>query len=260
MNREIWQLIADFLWLISGYDFFKKIPTSGRALAKVQESYLTFDKKIYSHMKVSFSQEGEDLVLRRFLENKKRGFYVDIGACHPQRFSNTMSFYLDGWSGISIEPNPEVIDLFREIRPRDINLNFGIGVVADNIEYFMFAEAALNTFSLERVEELASKKENYNPIKKIKVEVKPLSEILTMHLPKSQEITFMSVDCEGYDYQVLISNDWKIYRPRFVLVECLMHYNDLELAFPVEQDPCAFMSSVGYRKIAKTFNTVFFAD
>ena len=36
-----------------------------------------------------FSQEGEDIILQRIFERKKQGFYVDVGAFHPFRFSNT---------------------------------------------------------------------------------------------------------------------------------------------------------------------------
>jgi len=37
-----------------------------------------------------------------------RGFYVDVGAYQPQSGSNTYKLYLKGWSGITIEPNPDV--------------------------------------------------------------------------------------------------------------------------------------------------------
>ena len=37
----------------------------------------------------SYSQEGEDMILNRIFEGKREGFYVDIGAHHPSRFSNT---------------------------------------------------------------------------------------------------------------------------------------------------------------------------
>ena len=40
----------------------------------------------------SYSQEGEDMVLNRYFQGKNSGFYVDIGAHHPKRFSNTYFF------------------------------------------------------------------------------------------------------------------------------------------------------------------------
>ena len=47
-----------------------------------------------SYLNISFSQEGEDLVLQRLIGIKSNGFYVDIGAHHPYRFSNTYKFYI----------------------------------------------------------------------------------------------------------------------------------------------------------------------
>lgn len=40
----------------------------------------------------SFSQEGEDLVLSRFFDGQESGFYIEVGAHHPFRFSNTYLF------------------------------------------------------------------------------------------------------------------------------------------------------------------------
>jgi hypothetical protein len=43
------------------------------------------------HLK-SYSQEGEDMILNKLLERENKGFYIDIGAHHPKRFSNTYFF------------------------------------------------------------------------------------------------------------------------------------------------------------------------
>ena len=73
-----------------------------------------------------YSQEGEDILIERMIGKKKKGFYIDIGAHHPYRFSNTYYFYKQGWSGINIEPNVEHFRYFLKHRKRDINLNKGL--------------------------------------------------------------------------------------------------------------------------------------
>lgn len=40
------------------------------------------------------------------------GIYVDVGAFHPTKFSNTHLFYLNGWRGINIEARPGSKKLF----------------------------------------------------------------------------------------------------------------------------------------------------
>lgn len=74
-----------------------------------------------------YSQEGEDMVLRKIFKNQKKGFYVDIGAHHPKRFSNTHLLYKKGWKGINIDVTPGSIKLFNQLRPRDTNLELGVG-------------------------------------------------------------------------------------------------------------------------------------
>jgi hypothetical protein len=64
------------------------------------------------YLNQSYSQEGEDMVLYRTFETVKEGFYVDVGAHHPDRFSNTYKFYKQGWRGINIDAMPGGMDPF----------------------------------------------------------------------------------------------------------------------------------------------------
>ena len=73
----------------------------------------------------SYSQNGEDIYILKYFNNKKKGFYVDIGAYHPKRFSNTYLLNKNNWSGVNIEANPNLIKKFLKDRPNDINLNIG---------------------------------------------------------------------------------------------------------------------------------------
>ena len=57
---------------------------------------------LYGYAQRSYAQEGEDLLLERILGKQGKGFYVDVGAHHPVRFSNTFLFYKRGWRGINI--------------------------------------------------------------------------------------------------------------------------------------------------------------
>ena len=64
----------------------------------------------------SYSQNGEDLILSRLLEGHPVGKYIDIGAHHPFRFSNTAKLYSEGWSGLNVDPNPTSIKDFETSR------------------------------------------------------------------------------------------------------------------------------------------------
>ncbi|MCW5198180.1 hypothetical protein VU06_00335 [Desulfobulbus sp. F3] len=83
---------------------------------------------------------------------RKKGFYIDIGAHHPKRFSNTFYFYRQGWHGINIDAMPRSMELFNKIRPRDINIEAAISDEKVELTYYMFDEPALNTLSKESAE------------------------------------------------------------------------------------------------------------
>jgi FkbM family methyltransferase len=214
-------------------------------------------KKGLNHAAISYSQEGEDLVINRFLGQKKKGFYIDIGAHHPKRFSNTYMFYRLGWRGINIDAMPGSMQLFEEQRPKDINLELGVSKQQGELLYYMFNEPALNTFS----ESEAIKKDglrNYKIIEKRPVTTYPLVEILDKHISREQVIDFMSIDVEGLELDVVVSNDWEKYRPQFILVEDLKKYALSDLPHKSELYK-EFMTN-DYEFVAKTFNTLFFKD
>jgi FkbM family methyltransferase len=204
----------------------------------------------------SWSQEGEDKILSRIFERKKNGFYVDIGAHHPKRFSNTFLLYNRGWQGINIDAMPGSMRAFQKTRPRDINLELGIGEEQSTLDYYVFNEPALNSFSRELSEKEHAADSSFFINKVIKVKVMPLSDILKQYLPDGQNIDFMSIDVEGLDLQVLKSNDWTKYRPSYVLAEVLgtsLHEID-------KSEIGRFMFDNGYDLYAKSMNTVFFKD
>lgn len=201
----------------------------------------------------SYSQEGEDIVLRRIFNDQQRGFYVDVGAHHPRRFSNTYTFYRRGWRGINIEPNPDVIQLFRTDRARDVNLQIGVADRPGKLTYHQFDDPALNSFEASLVAwRLANTP--YKLMGKLEVPVERLDNILRRTLPPGQHIDFLSIDVEGLDFAVLQSNDWQRFRPTCVLVEALG--NSLEEVMHGEL--FAFMQKQRYALFAKTVNTLIF--
>ena len=168
----------------------------------------------------SFSQNGEDLVIHRLLKNKKKGFYVDIGANDPTRFNNTKYFYLRGWRGINIEPNFNCFVRIKKERPRDINLNIGISKKNSELTFYQFKTNTLSTFSESEAKKY--QRQGYKLSAKRKVRVKKLSDILAKYL-KRKKIDFLTVDTEGYDKEVLISNNWTKYRPKVICIESVEH-------------------------------------
>jgi FkbM family methyltransferase len=204
---------------------------------------------------LAYSQDGEDMVLRRLFERQSSGFYVDVGALHPFRFSNTCYFHRRGWRGINIDPNPDAIEAFRRSRPSDINLCVGVADAPGDLTFHFFNESALNTFDADLAGERALLP-GYRLVQTRSVPVRRLDDLLSGHLPQGQTIDFLSIDVEGMDLAVLRSNDWTRFRPIMLLVEA--HERTVAAA---EKDPVhRFVADAGYRMIAKTLNTLIYED
>lgn len=209
----------------------------------------------------SYSQDGEDMLLRSLLKETTpdyedhKGFFIDIGAHHPFRFSNTMHFYEQGWRGINIEPTPTAIQLFNQYRDRDINLNVGIGTEHSKQTLYCFNDSAFNTFDEQTARQRDKDQSNFHVVETAEVEIYTLAEILDQHLPADQSvIDFMSIDVAGLDVKVLRSNNWDKYRPKFVLVEDV----DDNFSHLDASEAHSFLADQGYRIVNKTLRTLLF--
>lgn len=218
-----------------------------QALSSIRQQWFT------RYARESYSQEGEDLILEAYLYKRSSGFYVDVGAHHPKRYSNTYRLYLRGWRGLNIDANPGSMQIFRRIRPRDINVEAAVSSVTQELTYYVFADPALNTFDRELASKWASEKSFIT--QEVKILPVPLWNLLDQYVPPNVAIDLLSVDVEGLDYDVLQSNDWDRYSPEYILVECLdtMAF-DSDCSDPIRQ----FLSDRCYRPTAKTKNTMLF--
>lgn len=198
--------------------------------------------------KKSYSQTGEDLIVNFYLSQIENGFYVDVGAHHPVSLNNTYLFYKRGWRGIAIEPNIYLSKFFHAIRRKDTVLNLGVGEKSSQLDFYNMDPDTLSTFSNEKAQEyvkLGHKLENVS-----KVAVKPLKEILTEHV-KARDIDLLNVDTEGFDLEVLKSNDWHEFRPKVVILEVVDYKRDHGIR--KENEMSEFMNGVGYVKLADTY-------
>jgi FkbM family methyltransferase len=202
----------------------------------------------------AFSQEGEDLILGRVFEAKPEGFYVDVGAHHPTPYSNTYYFYLRGWRGINIDAMPGSMTAFKAGRPRDINLEIAVAENPGKLTYHIFNDPALNTFDPALAKERDGK-DIYKIIETKEIEMRPLAQILSEHIPAQETIDFMSVDVEGFDLPVVRSNDWERFSPKYVLAE---DFSGETVEEALNSPIAAYLRSLGYLLFGKTAHTQIF--
>ena len=150
--------------------------------------------------------------------------FVDIGAFHPEKYSNTHLLSKLGWTGINIEPNPDQFIFFEKERKKDINLNIGISLKDTELNYYSFNNPAVNTFDKLHAEKW-SNVSGFCIDNEIKIKVQPLSTVLSKYLTSGRQIDLMTIDVEGLDIDVLRSNNWDKYRPSVILIESDIYIN-----------------------------------
>lgn len=209
--------------------------------------------------KKSYSQLGEDLIIDFIFKNLKiqKPTYLDIGTNHPIKINNTYLFYKQGSTGVCIEPNPELCKIIKNKRKKDTVLNIGIGKEEKtNIDFFMMNTDVLSTFSKEEVNYLI--KNTKQTLKEIiKVPLKHIDNILQDNF-NGEAPNFLSLDTEGFDFEILKSINFKKVRPETICVETLTYTENRTERKEIEV--IDFMKEVGYFVYADTYINTIFVD
>lgn len=196
----------------------------------------------------SYSQYGEDLIVDALLGCPSDGCYIDIGANDPEFLSNTRRFYIRGWHGINIEPEPNLFQKLSEGRPSDVNLNVGIGAESGTLKFYRLEPSTLSSFD-PAVARYNRRSLGAKALGEVILPVVTLTSVLDKHL-KDREIDFMSVDVEGSELEVLQGNDWQRYRPRLILIEIYHRGKEIQ----------SYLNSHGYRLIWSNSTNGIFID
>jgi len=198
------------------------------------------------YARTSYSQYCEDLLIEDVLYKinfRNKGYYIDVGAYHPSRFSNTFKFYLKGWTGINIEPTPNKTFLFDLLRPNDINLNVGISSTESLKDFYVYTEGGYNTTNYELVQKRIQKHQIYYAEKK-EIYFCTLQQIVDKYVGEN-DIHILNIDVEGHEIDVLNSYKWKK-KPFIIAIEISNSDNDII---------SDFLESLGYQLISSSLIT-----
>ena len=145
------------------------------------------------------------------------GHYVDVGANHPRSDSVTRLFYEQGWSGITIEPLDEFVELHREQRPRDVQLQVAI-TAGDQDSVTLHAVHGTGLSSTVDVvgerNRLAGRE-----VDDVPVPARTLEQVFADVGWADKPIHFMVIDVEGAEVDALRGLDFSVHRPWVLVVE-----------------------------------------
>jgi FkbM family methyltransferase len=80
------------------------------------------------------SRYGEEWIIRDYFNDAREGVFVDVGANHFQRESN--SYYLEtklGWRGIAVEPQTKFAADYTQHRPKTIFVPLFVSDKSDHV-------------------------------------------------------------------------------------------------------------------------------
>ena len=137
------------------------------------------------------AQNNIDLIILKNI--KDVGFFIEAGGSDPSDQNNTELLERNGWKGLIIEPKGDFNHLYSNMRPNSIVENYvlvsneykGDSILGDFSHYMM--GGVVNTHNL-----------NWNPTE---YKCATLDFLLKKHNIK--EVTFFSLDVEGYETEVL---------------------------------------------------------
>jgi FkbM family methyltransferase len=161
-----------------------------------------------------YSEEEEEWIIRDFFKDRRNGFFVDVGANHYRKDSNT--FYLEerlGWSGIAIDPQATFEPDYKKHRPRTRFFPLSVGDVSNE---------TAKLYKADRNSSAVSTNQDFTHVfgKNVREFGTPtitLTNLLT-HLQVSR-IDLLSVDVELSEPEVLAGFDINRFKPILVCIE-----------------------------------------
>ena len=195
-------------------------------------------KHRYFKKRETYAMDGEDLVIADYFKKKQKGFYVDVGCYHPIHRNNTFLLYKKGWNGINIDIHSFSIELFKYLRPNDLNYNFAVSEKKEIINmYFQKELSQLSTIDFDQ-----AKKTFQGPIKEKKIQSYSLDEVFKFSNLENKKIDLLDIDVEGADFKVLKGLSFEITNPELICVE--IHDKNLQ-----ESETYKFLINLNYELI-----------
>jgi FkbM family methyltransferase len=168
----------------------------------------------YRYFPARLSQGWEEMFIRDYFDDRKGGFFVDVGASHYRTRSTT--HYLDvalGWHGIAIDPIREYAEDYARYRPRTTYLAFFVSDTSDDdIDFYLIKNnRRLSTGNRAIAEGYGRAYETR------KVRTATLDDFLDAHGVK--QIDLLKMDIEMWEPQALRGFAIDRFKPGLVVIE-----------------------------------------
>jgi len=162
-----------------------------------------------------FPYEAETELKDAFFAGEIAGYFVDVGANDPQVHSETWHLEQRGWTGVLIEPQPDLAEKIRQCRTAKVYA-VACSSPANSGTTMSLNVAGIHSSLRDDFFVFRMKREGI-----IEVPVMTLDEIL-IDAKAPAPIDFLSIDVEGHEIEVLDGFDMARWQPRLLLIEDLV--------------------------------------
>ena len=182
---------------------------------------------ILTESKSLYSQGPEERIVRHFFNDKRDGFFLDVGSFHWKEASTTL--YLEerlGWSGIAIDAQSRYSYGYEKHRPKT---KFFAYLVTDHSgdTGTLYLAGPLSSTNKNHVKEFPAVA-HHKP-KPIQVKTITLDDLLEQN--DVEKIDFLSMDIEGAEVDALAGFSIQRYRPELVCIEVHEKNREAVLAY-----------------------------
>jgi FkbM family methyltransferase len=167
---------------------------------------------------ISYAQRYEDMRLLCCFEGQATGFYIDIGAGHPVYDNMSFAFYLRGWRGVTVEPNPWLALLSEAVRSHDTRIASLVGATEGEATYYLVEDLHGLSTTFES-HARAAEREHGKRAQALTMPVTTLQMLCERY--SAGAIDFLKVDVEGAERAVIEGGDWRRFRPKMLVLEAL---------------------------------------
>jgi FkbM family methyltransferase len=178
------------------------------------------------------SNQSEQHLVWDFFQHRPQGVFVEVGANHPTRENQTWFLEQQGWTGVLVEPNPDLFRLLLNQRPHSRSVQAAVGAQDGEAELFLGENDLHSTLAPVLDDPLSGKT--------VRVKLRTLNSILTE--ASVTAVDFLSIDVEGMELQVLQGLDLEKFSPQLILLE--EHRRDYTKHF--------YLRRHGYRLVRRT--------
>jgi FkbM family methyltransferase len=168
----------------------------------------------------------------RFFHRTRHGFFVDAGANHPTTGNQTWFLEEQGWTGILIEPHPDMAELLRQQRPKSRTFETAVGAPGQPGPLDFWLGGTQSSADPDvRVREKG---------KRVQVPIRTIDSVLEES--GATKVDFVSLDVEGMELEALEGFNFERWRPGLLLIEDFFYNHKMD----------GYMRSRGYKAVKRT--------